>query len=293
MERYQFPALKLLPVLIAGLSCSGILRLVAADFVTSVDTSVSREDNVTRCPDPEAVKSGTFYDVSGSAEWRTQVSRDVSVQFSTDAGLQSCPEFSGLDRSSAGLHFGLRRKLGLGPLAPALRADLSYTESWYRDTAHNGTRLNASLSWSQRWNETWQTVLTGEYLNNDGHSHAYDYSNRGLAFETRYDFSEKWQLTAGLRRQWGDQVTYAWVGGSGAYFPYVGEIWQNSSESTTFGRNWYAYTIDAHADTVSLSASYALDPNSSLTLRFDTTSVVGHGESYHNRQVSLNLAHRF
>jgi hypothetical protein len=174
-----------------------------------------------------------------------------------------------------------------------LRADLAYTGSWYNESSRNGTRLNAVLSWSPRWNDSWQTVLAGEFMHNDGHSPAYDYQNRGLSFEARYDVSARWQLTAGGRRQWGGQIFYAWLGGSGAYFPYDYERWINTMDDTTFGKNWYAYSMDSTADTGWVSLSYALGPNSSVPLRFEETHVYNPGENYRCRMYSLSLVHRF
>ncbi len=284
--RYFLPLLAILFVVSAP-------RARADGPLLSAIATAAWAENITRCPDPAAVKNATLYEITGNAEWRRQVTREATVQFAADAGWQSCPEFSGLDHASLGLCIAVRHKPGLGPFAPVWRADISYTDSWYRNTEHNGTRLYASVSWSQRWNDSWQTVLTGEYLHNDGHSPAYDHQNHGLALEVCYDLAAQWQLTSGLRRQWGDQVAYAWLGGSGASFPYVFEIWKNTTDSATFGRNWYAYTMDAHADSGWLSVSRALGNKSSLTLRFEETSVVGQGESYRTSQVSLNFAHRF
>jgi hypothetical protein len=284
---------KLSHVIVTALAGFGAFRLATGTPVTGAYASAGWTENITRCPDPAARHDAALYDLAGSAEWRTQVSRDVSLHGATEAGLESCPEFEGLNRGQLGLRGTVRRKLGLGPYAAVLRADLAYTGSWYHESSRNGTRLNAVLSWSQRWNDNWQTLLAGEFMHNDGHSPAYDYQNEGLSFEVRYDLSARWQLTAGLRRQWGGQIVYAWLGGSGADFPYVYEIWENTTPDPTFGRNWYAYSMQARAVSGWVACSYALGPNTSLPLRFEEISVVGEGESYRSRMTSLSLVHRF
>jgi hypothetical protein len=273
--------------------CLGVKNANAAGPVMSASASASWADNITRSPYIVAAHAAALFDVTGVAEWRSQVSRDVSLQFDANAGFESCPKYDGLDRVLAGVQFSAQRKFGLGPLAPALRAELSYTGNSYREAQRNSTRLIASLSWTKRWDDSWQTVLAAEYLRNDGRAPAYDYHNRGLSLEARYDVSERWQLAAGLRRQWGEQLTYAWLGGSGATFPYVFDIWRNTTEISTFGPNWNAYSIDAHADTLWFSISPALGGNRSLPLRFEQTSVVGRGESYRTGLISLSYVQRF
>ncbi len=285
--------MKLSPTLLAAIIGLSAPCVCAADPVMIASASTSWEDNITRCPDPDAARSAALYDITGSAEWRNQLNRDVALQFEADAGVETCPRYDGLDRMLAGVELSVRRKFGLGPLAPAFRAGLSFTGSSYRESFRNSTRLIAGLSWTKRWDESWQTVLAAEFLRNDGRAHVYDYQNQGLSFEVRYDLSERWQLAAGVRRQWGDQVTYAWLGGSGALYPYGYETWKNSTDVSTYGPNWNAYTIDAHADSYWFSISPALDGNRSLPLRFEETAVVGKGESYRTRLISLSFVQRF
>ena len=279
--------------LFAALIFFGADGAAGAGPTMSTSASATWEENITRCPDNDAAQNAMLYDVTGEARWRNQVSRDVSLHFGANAGIESCPRYDGLSRILVGGQFALQRKVGLGPLAPVFRADLSYTGSRYRETERNGTRLLAGFSWSKRWNESWQTVLAAEYMTNHGRARVHDYSNRGLSFEARYDFAERWQFAAGLKRQWGEQVTYAWLGGSGADFPYAYEIWKNTADSPTFGNNWSVYTIDAHADTLWISISPALNGDRSLPLRYEQTSVVGHGESYKVRMISLSFVQRF
>ena len=282
------------PALLASLLFLGCaLAPGAASPLLSSSASASWVDNITRSPYIDAAHDAAVYDVTGAAEWHNQLSRDVALQYGANAGYESCPKYDGLDRVLAGVQFAVRRKLGLGPYAPAFRAELSYTGDWYRESLRNGTRLVAGFSWTQRWNDSWQTVLAGDFLHNDGHAAAYDYHNRGLSLEARYDINERWQLAAGAERRLGEQITYAWLGGSGATFPYVFDIWKNTTGISTFGKNWNAYSIDAHADSVWLSISPALGGNSSLPLRYEQTAVVGRGESYHTRMISLSFVKRF
>lgn len=286
--------MKLPHAMLTAVTCLGCaLTTSAAGPILSTSASASWMGDITRCPYIEATHDAYLFEATGDAEWRNQVTRDVAVQFDANAGFQSCLKYDGLDHVMAGGQFSVRRKFGLGPLAPVIRTELSLTGYRYRDALRNGTRLIASLSWSKRWNYSWQTALGAEFLRNEGRGAAYDYHNRGLSFETRYDLSSRWQLATGARRQWGDQLTYAWLGGSGASYPYAYEIWKNTIDITTFGPNWQAYTIDAHADSVWISLSPALDGNRSLPLRYEETSVMGHGESYRTKLISLSFIQRF
>lgn len=280
-------------VLLNVLCLLGFAFIARAEPVISGSGSVSWTENITRSPYEEAGKDAAIYAASAEAEWRNQLSRDLSLAFSTKAGLEKCPRFDGLDRTLAGLTLAARRKAGLGPMAPVFRADLSFTGSWYRETMRTGNRWDAGLSWSKRWSDSWQTVLAADFMVNNGRARVYDYQHGGLSLEGRYDLSDRWQLTGGLKREWGDQVTYAWIGGSGASFPYVFEIWKNTTDIPTYGPNWQAYTMSAHADKVWLELSPALGRDRSLPIRYEQTIVVGHGESYLTRMLSLSYVQRF
>ena len=279
--------------LVAALVSVGAVDIAGAEPITSASASATWVENITRCPDPAAAHDAMVYDGTFEARWRNQISRDVSLHFEANAGIESCPRYDGLDRVLLGAQVAMQRKFGLGPFAPLLRATLSYTGSSYREKWLNGTRLLAGLSWSKRWNDNWQTVLTAEYMSNNGRAHVYDYRNRGLSFEAHYDFTERWQLTAGLKRQWGEQMVYAWLGGSGASFPYDYDSWKNTTEVRTYGRDWYAYSMDAHADSAWISISPALGGNRSLPLRLEQTSVAGRVERYKVRMISLSFVQRF
>ena len=135
--------------------------------------------------------------------------------------------------------------------------------------------------------------MAARYAGNDGRAASYDHHNRGLSFVTNYDLTERWQLSGGIRREWGEEVTYAWVGGSGASYPYAYDTWKNTVEVPTYGPNWKAYTIDAHTDTVWFSLSPALGPDRSLPLRIEQTAVVGRGESFRCHLISLSFVQRY
>ena len=251
------------------------------------------EGNLTRCPDPVAAKDAWLYGAAGTAGWRTQFSRDVALEFAATASVESCPKFDGLDRVSAGVQGSVRRKFGLGPFAPVLTADLTGTGSSYRESPRNATRLAAGLSLSQRWTGDWQTVVSAEILQNYGRLAAYDYHNHSLALETHYDLTGRWRLSAGACRQWGEHVVYAWLGGSGASFPYAYATWKGTVKVPTYGPNGHAYTMDAHADSIWFAVAPALGGDRALPLRFEQTAVVGLGESFRVQLISLSFVQRF
>jgi len=285
--------LKLLGLLSVAAAVTGVTLPALGGPVLSSAASATWEDNITRTPFAGAMHDAFTYTLGGDAEWHDQLSRDIALQYGAGAELEHCPKYDGLDRVEGSLKAALRRKVGLGPYAPAFRAEVCYSASSYRDSQHDGTRFTANLSWSQRWNDSWQTVVAANYLQNDGRAACYDYHNRGLSAEARYDLTERWQISAGARRQFGEQVVYAWLGGAGAAYPYAYATWKNAVEIPTFGRNWYGYTIDAHADSFWLELSPALGSNSSLPLRFEQTAVVGRGEGFHTRLLSLSFVKRF
>ncbi|HVZ65151.1 MAG TPA: hypothetical protein VG936_11315 [Lacunisphaera sp.] len=285
--------MKLLGLLSVAATVTGACLPGIAGPILSSAASATWEDNITRTPFAGAQHDAFTYGLSGDAEWHRQLSRDVAVQYGAGLEFETCPRYDGLDRTDASLQLAVRRKLGLGPYAPAFRAEVCYAASTYRDSEHNGTRFTADLSWTQRWNDSWQTIVAANYLQNDGRAATYDYHNRGVSAEVRYDLTETWELSAGARRQFGEQVVYAWLGGAGARYPYAYATWKNAVEIPTFGPHWYGYTIDAHADSFWIELSPALTGDCSLPLRFEQTAVVGRGEGFHTRLLSLSFIKRF
>lgn len=281
------------PTVVVALIALGAFGSLRAGPATSASLAAVWEGNITRTTFSGGSHDAMLYAGNFEAQWHDELTRDVSLQFNANAEAESCPRYDDLDHLSLGAEIALQRKFGLGPLAPVLRADLACTGSAYRGTERNGARLLAGLRWSRRWNESWQTVLAADYLANTGRARVYDYHNHGLSLEAVYDFAGRWQLTAGLKRQWGEQLSYAWIGGRGATYPYVFDIWKNTTDSPTFGANWQVYTIDAHADTFWISLTPALGGYRSVPLRFEQTSVVGRGESFKVRLISLNFVQRF
>ncbi|MDI1320651.1 MAG: hypothetical protein PSW75_10740 [bacterium] len=279
--------------LLAALLLIGAAGFVRAGPTTSASLSAAWEENITHTTFEAEAYDAMLYEGNFEGQWHSQVSHDVLLNFGANAGFESCPRYHDLDRVLLGAEVGIQRKFGLGPLAPVLGADLSYTGSASRGSERSGARLLAGLKWSRRWNESWQTVVAADYMANTGRARVYHYSNHGLSLETHYDFAEHWQLTAGCKREWGEQVAYAWIGGRGASYPYAYAIWKNTTDSGTFGKNWQVYTMDAHADIAWISISPVLAGDRSLPLRYEQTSVVGRGESYKVRLLSLSFVQRF
>lgn len=270
-----------------------VLMVLPVAGATSFVGSATWVDNITRTPFGGAAKNAWVESGTLAADWHQQLSGDLSLALCGNLGGEWCQRFDGLSHTSVGGQAILRYKAGLGPLAPVFSAELAESQRWYREGLLDGSRFTARLAASKRWDNGWQAELAGDYFASNARCPAYDYQNRGLALELTRDPTETWQVRFGARRQWGEQMVYAWLWGAGASFPWAYGIWKNTAEIPTFGAHWYAYSMDATADSFWVSLSPAIGRDQSLPIRFEQVHVKGAGEAYTSRMLSVSYVIRF
>ena len=273
--------------------------LPALEFRAEIDASWVK--NLSRTSFAPSRKSAAAYAATITALQARPLTREWQLFLSGEAGANWVPKFTGLDSLHGGLHAQLRRKFGLGPLAPVLDFHGGLTGCAVREGGRSGWQAGAGLTLSRRLTEFWRVAAGGEWEKYFASHQAFEVDHRSLSLESTWDLSERWQLGLGARRLWGqltanaryDIYDTALDGGFGpAIANYYNRIpWEISN---TFGPGWVAYRIDCDADFWWVQLTVTLGPNTSLPLRYETVKVINRvGVRYDTDLWSLGLVHRF
>lgn len=195
----------------------------------------------------------------------------------------------------------LRRKFGLGPLAPALRAHCGIAFADFREKGRTATEITAGVELAKRFTDTLQASVGAEWLEADARHRPFDVRNHRISADASWDLSERWRLGLGGGRTWGEVTANAnpvrWSGATGGALGTGIASYYNSlawEVSDTFGQNWVAYKIDGHGDFWSAMLSPALGDATSIPLRYEHVRWVnGAGIAYVSAFWSVSIVHRF
>jgi len=271
------------------------------DLSSSGGLTAAWNDNLSHSALAADERTAEVYTASGSFDQRFSLTRDLALLAGGTAALETCPRYDDLDRVSAGAHAELRKKFGLGPLAPVLSLDLGAGGAAFRDSYRDGWSADVTAGLAKRVNDAWRVAVKADWSRQEARQTVYDCENRGLSAETSWDVTDRWQVALGVGREWGQQEasaswnawSYRYYGGAGpAVANYYGQV--PYTYSNTFGPGWVAYRVTGHADLGWLSLAPALGPDTALPLRYEAVEVyAGAGTRYISHQLSLSLLHRF
>lgn len=258
-------------------------------------------DNLSRTSARPSRQNAASYAASISAMQGRQLSRNWQWFGAAEAGVETVPKFDALDATHGGLALQLRRKFGLGAFVPVLDLSASATGFSLRESGRSGWKTELGFALSQRLTETWRVAASGGWQEYYATRRPFDLRNHHLAIEVGWDATERWNLTAGARRLWGELTANAsWEaygralqGGAG---PRVANYYRRIpwEVTHTFGPGWVAYRVDSVADFWWLQASLAVDANTSVPLRYESGAVVNRAAvRYDTDMWSLSIVHRF
>jgi hypothetical protein len=282
----------LLLALLPGLAAAHEFRLQAAAAWT---------ENLSRTSFAPTAKDAASSSLDGAYVHARQLAPNWTAIVGVDAGLEHVPDFDALDRTSLGARATLRRKFGLGPLAPVLDAAVGLSRVDFRETGRSGWRQEGSLTLGKRLLETWRLAAFAGWESFTGRAAPFDTHARRVGFETFWDATERWRLGAGGSRLRGQLVANAswsvWAqainGGLGpvvnAYYNSI--PWQVTD---TFGPGWVAYRVECDADFWWAEASFSFSERTRARLRGETVKVVNRIDVRYDTEIwSLGLVHRF
>lgn len=271
----------------------------AADF--QLRAAATWADNLSRTSFAPTQKDAALYTVGGSASHIRQLAPNWTASAGVDLEAETVPDFDALNRLGAGVRGALRRKFGLGPLAPVADLGVALHHGRYREDGRSGWHQEASLTFAKRLTETFRLSATGSWTRYDAEHAPYDVQHRRLAVEAVWDATERWRLRAGAARLDG-QLTANATGDvyaqalAGAFGEPIRAYYSSVPFATTgsFGPGWVAYRVESEADFLWGEISFAAADRTALTLRHETVKVVNVvGVRYDSAFWSLSLVHQF
>lgn len=272
------------------------LALFVASAFTFSSTALAAEVRMNSSWQDNATNAGRDSDRIGalrlstelSAEQRLALGPDFTFLYGAQLAAESWPRFTGLDRAEAGPTLALRRKFGLGALAPTLTLAACGTLSAARESDRAGPAGNLSLAYAQRLDEANRLVARVELSRLDAHTALFARTGTEATVEFAHDLDTHWRVSLAARWRAGTVLAYATPPR-----PDLVALARTRAPSTTFDRSFVAYSLDAHSVALAASLSRALSENVSLNLSYEWRETTRTPLTYLNRLVSLGVAYQF
>lgn len=295
----------LIALLLAASSLS--LQLHAAGepaglpFNLKLTSAAAWAENISRSSSPVDWADAMSYEAALTASRSRQLAPNLTGQLWLQAGVFTRPRYDKNNEINLGPGAGLSRKFGLGPLAPVVSAEASFLHKSARIGGNSGWTAHAALSASKRVHEAWRISATGDWHNHYARSSTYDVRYRRLFSELSWDITDRWQLTYGYGRLWGDFTANAspiiWpraIGGllGAAIADYYNAMPWEVTDS--YGPDWVTYRVHGKARLWWLQLSPALTANTSLALRYDSNFAINKVNVRYRTDIwTLSLLHNF
>lgn len=287
-------------VLVMG---SVTLAQTAGNFsALRLKASTTWADNLSHTSHLPTQKSGEFQTVGVATDYTRQVSRDWLLLGTAELQARHVEKFDSLNHVSGIGTFKLRRKFGLGPFAPVLEINSALTIARFDEDRRSGWEYSGGLALSKRVTETLSVAAHADAVEYFAKRPVYDVSNRKLSLEGDWDITERWRLTLGGGRTWGQYVANAspkvWpLAIGGQLGPVIATHYNTLAWEVTdsYGPGWVAYRVrDSHADLWWMELSPALTERTALTLRYESVRVTnGVGIKYDSSYWTLGVNHQF
>lgn len=258
-------------------------------------------ENLSRTSDPATSKDAAWHEVAASTDLHRQLTADWQFGGTGTLAWETVPRYDALDAWRFGARGDLRRKFGLGPLAPTLQFHAAALHTRVREDGRSGTQLDGGLRVAKRLSPSWRAAAGVDWTRYYARHAPFDVRQSRVFVEASWDVTERWHLDTGVARIDGEITANAsWSAYGAALAGAVGPEIQSYYRAipwhvtNTYGPGWVAYRVDARADTWWIGAAPALGENTSLPLRYEHIEVTNRvGVRYVSEFWSLGLVHRF
>jgi hypothetical protein len=230
-----------------------------------------------------------------------QIGANVTALAEAEARAEATPKFENQKLGELTLRGELRRKFGLGPLAPTIAATAALSALKSGLAEQDGFRRVIAVRGAKRFNESWRAAAQIEWSEDFADAAVFDASHRRLGAEFAWDITPAWQLSAGAARLDGTFTANAsWFVWDRALRGLLGSAIQNyytaSPQAVTdsYGPGWVSYLVSGRVTQWWVQLSPALSARTSLALRFENnlaTNIVN--VSYRTTVWSATLSHQF
>jgi len=262
----------------------------------SISESVTWQDNITNAPSGDGIKSAFGLESGADVTWLRSLDFSTLLTAGVAADAHVCPSYGGLESFSVGSTAEVRRKLGLGPLAPAAYAGLTGSATGYVDPERSNIEGDFIFGVSQRLRDDLQVALDGRLGSYDARDIVFSGNFASLGATLNWDVNETWRLKLMGGWRTGDTVAnyaavkspYGWV----AVDPeaqYLPGAWHYVR---TFDEPFVAWRESSRTWSYGAGISPALGRHTSLALQFAHFTSEGYGR-YVDNVVSVSLRHHF
>lgn len=271
----------------------------ASDF--RMGATLVYAENFSRTSFEPTAKDAKLGDLDAAYVHAKQLAPNWTLVAALEGNAEAVSRFAAMNRLGVGARATLRRKFGLGPMAPVLEAGAALTSVNFRESGRSGWREETFASLSQRLTESWRVVATANWETFTASHAPFDTHARRLGLETYYEVTDTWQFGTGASRLDGQLVANAaWSVWAQAIGGGLGPTVQNYYTSipweitNTFGTGWVAYRVDCRADFWWAQVTARLSEHTSMPLRYESVKVVNRiGIRYDSAFWSLGVLHRF
>jgi hypothetical protein len=271
-------------------------RALADGPFVSVSESATWQDNVTYAPSGNGVLGSFSLESGFQVEWLRSLDFSTTLTSGFAGDVEVYTEYSGLDNVCLGPTLELRRKFGLGPLAPVVCAGLEGSAHGFEDPERSKIEGDFLLGFSQRMSDELQVTIDGRLGSYDARDIVFCGNYASLDAALNWDVTETWRirLLGGWRN--GDLVSdytaeespFGWeaIDPNTEYLPGA---WHYVR---TFNEPFVAYRVSAVTWSYGAGVSPAVGPHTSANLQY--THYLSPGiDRYVDNVVSVSLTHRF
>jgi hypothetical protein len=264
------------------------LLVSAAGWAPNLSTTATWQSNVTNA-DVSSDKIGDLqFRADLSSSQRFSLGHDdaliVGARLEADAWLR----FDGLNRAALGPTLAWTHKFGLGPFAPVFSLELAGSDVGARESERSGLAGSVALVGRQRLDEATLVAFTYERTRHNARDGLYDRTGAEGALRVTRDLAAEWSLSATARYRRGDVLSYAAPPRNDLV-----ALARDHDDNTTFGRDFIAYSLEAHTLAAALALSRTLDDATAFTLGYEYRDTTRHPVRYVNHLVSVALTRHF
>lgn len=287
-------------LVLAALACGFVVSTFAAP---STQVSVSSEwvENISRSSSSRDWRDGLRLRARAIGAVSQQLDHGVTAIGEAEALAEATPKFENQKLLELTARGELRRKFGLGPLAPVVSVTGSVSALKSAVEEQDGFRTHLTARATKRFTETWRATAQAEWAKDYADAAVFDASYRRLSAELAWDITPTWQLSGGVGRLEGtftaNASSFVW---NRALTGLLGTAIQNyytvSPQAVTdsYAPGWVTYLVSGRINQWWLQVSPALSDHTSLALRFEdnlATNIVN--VKYRTTLWSAALTHRF
>jgi len=286
------------------IATAGLLLLVLlaatggarADAIFDVQAGALYDSNLTRAQLPSDIKGDTALQAALAWGRFVPLADGLGIRATLDAAGEVYPRYSGLNNLSLGGSLGVRRKFGLGALAPWVSASGSAARLEYQNNVRTGWRYDVGVGAGKRLTDDLSVETSFRYEHRTADENnpvvpgisgaVWDLQSHQATLSSDYAITESLSLAAGFDYRRGDVASTTLRNFT---------IFVNSTAialDPVFGADTIGYKIYAITRAWRLGTSYALGQSNSINFIAERWISRAHGGlDYYNTLVFLSYVH--